>query len=171
MRFKQFLETDWDDFFKSDSKIIQRDPPQVQDIVLPLYRGFNLNTVQQENNIYILNPERSEQGMLWFTHPYIVGYNPVEYAASHGDWFLTYQLPCKKHTEKIHWSDGKTYDDIPDAIHQQTNNLENCKFHMGIELPEGWLFSYKHEKFIGCTKSLQVTRDMIQPSESALDDH
>ena len=38
---------------------------------------------------------------------------------------------------------------------------ENCRFYAGIELPEGWYFSYKVQKHIVCDTPIVVSPDMI----------
>lgn len=174
MNFKTWLENDLDDFFKlgKNHKIVKQDVPKVQNYTLELYRGFNGNfeEIKKEGDFYILNPKRSEQGMLWFTHRYISHYNPIQYAATHGDYFLTYPLKCKKHIQILHWDDGTTSETIPDDISKKSIRTENCQFYQGIELPEGWVFTYKTEKFIGCSNELRITKDMIQESKNVLED-
>ena len=142
------------------------------DYTLELYRGFDvdLNTLEREGNFYILSPKRSEQGMMWFTHRFINHYNPIQYAAGHGDLFLTYSLRCKKHIQTIRWSDGETQETTPQEILDKNIPTENCRFYSGIELPEGWVFSYKMEKFIGCSIKLKVTKDMIRKSKEVWND-
>jgi hypothetical protein len=170
LSFRQFVEDDdWDDFFKSTSTVTHREAPRIKDVILTLYRGFDPHTAKQEGDSFILSPERSEQGMLWFTHDLIGGhYNPIEYAAGHGSLFLTYPLHCKRHVETAHWSDGTESDSTPDYFHSKVEPTENCRFHMGYELPEGWVFSYKMEKFVGCTHTLRVPKSMVRPSAEML---
>jgi hypothetical protein len=146
-------------------KVVRRDLPQSEPFQLTLYRGFsgNLDEVHRDSaGRLILSPRKSEQGMIWFTHQFIRGYDPIEYAKSHGDYLLIYPLSVIRHFITIHYDDGSTYRDIPPEILERSIPTENCRFHAGIELPEGWVFSYKHEKFIGCTMELPVTEDMIQ---------
>lgn len=170
INFKQFIKEDntWDDFFSNIGKyhIVKKDQPKVISYVLELYRGFNFNwdELKKENNYYILSPKRSEQGLMWFTHKFIVHYNPIEYAANHGNYFLTYPLKCKKHIQTTTWSDGQTQETTPDEFHKLETPTENCRYYNGIELPEGWVFSYKMEKFIGCSKELKITKEMIKRS-------
>lgn len=172
MRFAKFLENDFDDFFKdlfnTPQKKVLNKKEQIVYKTLPLYRGFDadLNTIKTEGNFYILSPERAEQGMLWFTHPYIRGYNPIEYAKNHGEWFMTYHLVVKKHVEVEHYEDGSTYEGIPDYFNKLTAPTENSRYFMGIELPEGWVFSYKMEKFIGCKIKIKVRKDQVVPSDA-----
>ena len=182
MNFKKFLEDNlwddffkdikednlWDDFFKDikHSQVVKKDTSKVSDYVLELYRGFNLNLdeLKKEGNYYILSPKKSEQGLIWFTHKFIVHYNPIEYAAGHGNYFLTYPLHCKKHTQTITWSDGHTTEQTPEEFQKKEVPTSNCRFYYGIELPEGWVFSYKMEKFIGCSQEIRITKDMIRKS-------
>jgi len=169
MRFKQWLEAiDFEDMFGVDKnkprpKELRQDPPKVIPYTLTLYRGSR-HELQQEGDRLILDPNKGEQGLIWFTHQFISYYNPIQYAATHGDYFITYPLKCKKHIQRTHYDDGTHYDNIPQEIIDKTNPYENCRFYAGLELPEGWVFAYKTEKFIGCSKKLLITRDMIQKS-------
>lgn len=81
--------------------------------------------------------------------------------AGRGEFLLTYPLDCVKHIERRIYDDGSHYDGIPDEILDLTDPTTNSKFHMGIELPDGWVFSYKFEKFIGCSTELHVSKEMI----------
>ena len=47
-------------------------------------------------------------------------------------------------------------------IEAQTEPIQNCRFYAGIELPEGWYFSYKVQKYIVCSVPLMVSRDSIK---------
>jgi hypothetical protein len=150
-------------------KLVEKRPPESKTITLDLYRGFSLDLdkVKRNKGQIILSPSKSEQGMIWFTHKFVnLQTNYKEYAISHaGKWdngyLLTYPLQCTKHYQTKVYSDGSTYDYIPDNILDLTIPTENSSFHMGIELPQGWLFSYKHEKFIGCTKEIQISDNML----------
>lgn len=139
-------------------------PPIVTDYVLTLYRGFNHLPEDM-----ILRPELSEQGLIWFTHQFIVGYDAIQYAADHGQHLLTYKLPCKRHIQTTEYEDGSHYDGVPKDIAAKTTPVENCQFFMGIELPAGWVFSYKTEKFVGCSKPLRISADMITDSKTLID--
>ena len=178
--FKKYLQENnlWDDKLDAmfgnlrNSTIVSKDAPKTTNFTLTLYRGFdgNWDEIRQEGNFYILSPKKSEQGLIWFTHPYINAYNPVQYAAGHGEWFLTYPLQCRKHIQTVHWSDGSTHNDIPQEIQALTKPTENCKYYMGIELPDGWVFSYKMEKFVGSTIEIKITKDMIKASKEVLNE-
>jgi len=132
-------------------------------ITLTLYRGFNYLPKPNQNGTYTLSPENSEQESLWFTHDYIHrSIDPLEYAQSHGKYLLTYPLKAIKHYQTISYDDNnETYDIIPEEINKKTNGLENCKYYSGIELPDGWFFSYKTEKFIISTIPIIITKGMI----------
>tara|TARA_R110000751_G_scaffold132023_3_gene234443 strand:- start:231 stop:737 length:507 start_codon:yes stop_codon:yes gene_type:complete len=157
------------DFDRPKNKLVEKLPPESKTVTLMLYRGFNLDFggVKRENDKIKLSPTKSEQGMMWFSHSLVRLNTPYkEYALSHASkwdngYLLTYPLKCTKHYQTKVYSDGTTYDAIPDEILDMTNPTEDCNLHMGIELPNGWVFSYKHEKFIGCTKYLYVDSDML----------
>lgn len=168
MTFKQFLEKNLDDLFGSTkfSPVISREE-RTTPYVLTLYRGFDadLSQLEQDAGHYYLSPKRSEQGMLWFTHAFIRGYNALTYAANHGEWLLTYPLSVKRHIQINTQQNGKTFNAVPDYFEKLAEPTENSRFHAGIELPEGWIFSYKTEKFIGCSKKLRVNKEWIKPSQ------
>lgn len=147
-------------------KVLKKETNLNRNIVLDLYRGFdaNLNDIKRKGDKLILSPDKSEQGLIWFTHILIGYYDPIDYARSHGEWLLTYPLKCLKHYDRVWYDDGSIEDSIPKIILDKTDPLNNCKFHMGIELPDGWVFSYKTEKFIGCTEELLVDENMITKS-------
>lgn len=169
--FAQWLENAFEDMFgdgwKNRPKVLRRDPPQAVPYTLTLYRGFNvdLDALEREGEYLVLSPKRSEQGLIWFTHNFIRGYDPIEYVKGRGEYILTYPLKCKRHIQVIHYDDGSTVDMIPQETMDKTNPYENCPFHMGIELPKGWVFSYKMEKFVGCSNKLRITRDMLHKNE------
>ena len=145
-------------------KIIRIEEATSRSMTLELYRGFDADLddiARTEDGKFELSPARSEQGLLWFTHKMISGYDPIEYARSRGDWLLTYPLICTRHYQRYWYDDGDYYDQIPNDILTKTVPFENCRFHIGIELPDGWVFSYKTQKFIGCEKLLYVDHDMI----------
>ena len=156
----------WDLFGDDDTprwKVVERQPPTTIPYRLELYRGFdmNMNEVERRNGKLVFSPVKGEQELIWFTHKLINNYNPVEYASSRGEFLLTYQLDCVRHIERKFYDDGSYYDAIPDEILNQTNPTSDSRLHMGIELPEGWVFSYKTEKFIGCGVELLVSPEMI----------
>ncbi len=145
---------------------VRRDPPKATPVTLTLYRGMNVNLNQLQSDAsgnFILSPTKSEQGAMWFTHNLINGYNALEYVQGRGNYLLTYPLQCKRHMQTIHYADGSTHEVIPEEIKQQEQPTENCKFYSGYELPDGFLFSYKMEKFIICTRQLSVSKSMLTP--------
>lgn len=161
-----------DDFFsikdwKEKQKYKIKSPPQQKNITINLYRGFNYLPPPNPNGTYTLSPQNSEQQSLWFTHDYISrNIDPIEYAQSHGKYFLIYPLEAIKHYQTVSYKppydNESPYTIIPEEINNLTNTTENCRFYSGIELPEGWLFSYKTEKFIVSTIPIIITKDMIQ---------
>jgi hypothetical protein len=144
-------------------KVVKTQPPRTIPYHLDLYRGFDadLDSLEQRDGGLVLSPRKSEQGLIWFTHKLINGYNPIEYVTGRGEYLLTYPLDCVRHVERKIYDDGSYYDAIPQVIQDVTDPTSNCKFYMGIELPEGWIFSYKMEKFIGCGIEILVSPDMI----------
>lgn len=161
---------DFEELFGSDSprpKITGVSEPQSSKYLLELFRGFDvdLKTLKRRGGRLVLSPKRSEQKLIWFTHKLINGYDPIEYVRGRGNYLLTYPLECIKHYQTVEWSDGTTSTKIPDEILELTEPTENSRYYMGIELPKGWIFSYKYEKFIGCSIELEITEDMLQPND------
>jgi len=153
-------KTSNEDLFDMDISFpqkIKQDPPQQESIILTLYRGLDLDldNLEKSGNQYILSPHKSEQGLIWFSRDLSV-------AEGRGDWILTYPLKVIKHFERIYYDDGSVYNQIPDEINQICNPTENCRFYGGIELPEGWFFSYKNEKHIVSSIPIRITRNMLQ---------
>jgi len=147
-------------------KIIKKDEPYYDTITLTLYRGFDadLNNLKQINGQYVLSPKKSEQGVLWFSQSRNV-------ASGRGKYILEYPLEgVKKYKQKIYYDDGSTYEIIPQGILEGCRPTENCKFWAEYELPDGWLFSYKTEKHIICTKDILVSSSMIRKEEDYEDE-
>lgn len=165
--FRQFLEGSFDDLFNQveRSPVVKREE-KIVPYVLQLYRGFdaNLDSLEQDQDHYYLSPKKSEQNLIWFTHPFIRNYNAIDYAKNHGRWLLTYPLDVKKHIETNTKKDGNTFDVIPSYFYDLSKPYENSRYYVGIELPEGWVFSYKNEKFIGCSKKIKVKKQWIKHS-------
>ena len=151
------------DWFKEETErmkkvhVVSKDEPSVENVTLTLYRSFDadLNKLHKTGNSYILSPQKSEQGVIWFSQNRRV-------AEGRGKYILAYPLQCKRHVQATHYSDGRTYKAIPEEILEQTHPTENCKFFGGIELPDAWLFSYKTEKHIICTKDLLISPGMLK---------
>lgn len=152
-----------DDLFNDTRQEVSRDPPTVANVILKLYRGFDadMSKLERSGSGYVLSPRKCEQGALWFTHNLINGYDPIEYVSGRGKYILTYPLQCKKHSQTIHFDDGSTYDNTPQEILDKSEPTENCPFYAGYELPPGWFFSYKTEKFIICTVPITITSGCI----------
>jgi len=163
--FEDIFGIDDMDQWKKDHVVVSRSVPQQRNTTMELYRGFDYLAED-----YILTPEKSEQGLIWFTHNLITrSIDPIEYAASHGKYFVKYPLDVIKHYQTIQYANGDSREIIPKEIEDQTNSFENCSFYMGYELPEGWVFTYKTEKFIGCSTSIQIDPSMIQKSSDVID--
>jgi len=144
------------DMFNAPSRQeVRRDPPQQESVTLTLYHGSKWKEL---GNDLVLDPNKSEQGALWFSLQ-------TDDAKWRGPWLVTYPLKVIKHIERVYYDDGSTYDDIPKQIKNVCEPIENCRFYSGIELPEGWFFSYKVEKHIICTIPLKINRDMLQRIE------
>lgn len=140
------------------TEVVSKDAPSSKKITINLYRGFNgdLNKFQKDTQgNFIFSPRKSEQGVLWFSRS-------LDVALGRGEHLLTYPLTVTKHFQKVNLSNGSSYEDVPDEILSLSKPTENCRFYGGIELPEGWLFSYKVEKHIICTKDISVATGMIK---------
>lgn len=139
------------------------DPPTQREVELILYRGFRYLPPANEDGTYTFSPDKSEQEALWFTHSFISGgYDAENYAKAHGDYLLTYPLMVIKHYQRICYDNNEDCREItPEAIKELSDPSENCRFYAGYELPEGWFFSYKMEKFITCSVPLTVSKEMI----------
>ena len=160
---KLALANDFEDMFGdiTPRQEVKRYPPQTEYIVLTLHRGFDadLEKMERQGNDFIFRPEKCEQGVIWFSQN-------EEDAQGRGQYLMTYPLVAKRHYERVWYEDEdflgrKYYDDIPEEIREKTNPYENCRFHAGIELPEGWYFSYKVQKHIVCDTPIKVSPDMI----------
>jgi len=171
MRFKKYLENslDFDDLFGPGTGL---DRPKKKNIIstkrksepysIELYHGTD--KLYKKGDDYVLDPKYSEQGLLWFTHIYINNYDPIQYAKDHGKYMVTYPLKCIKHYDEVTYEDGSKGMKAPKDI--KPDSFKNDKFRCFyfehcLELPEGWFWTYKHEKFIGTNKSLTIKKNMI----------
>jgi hypothetical protein len=169
--FKKFLiENSFEDMFGSDyskppSKTIKVDPPKTEKIVLDLYRGFDadIDSLKKQGDKYILSPHKSEQGLIWFSQW-------LRDAKGRGEWILKYELSAIKHYQRHHKEDGSYIDITPEEIEQKSNPLENSQIYGGIELPDGWFWSYKTQKYIVASKPIEITRDMIKSDQDYEED-
>ena len=170
MNFKAWLNEDiFDDMFADTKK--RGNPVKKQRKSEPytfdLYRGFDadLDSLEKQGDKFVLSPEKSEQGMMWFTHMFINGYNPREYVAGRGQWLLTYPLQAKKHYDEVTYEDGSVRTESPDEIMSKAIPTENSRFgcfgKFCLELPQGWYFTYKMEKFIATKNKITVSPSMI----------
>lgn len=159
------LDTTKEEWEEQEKHKIISEPKQ-ESIILTLYRGFNHLPNPNPDGTYTLSPDKSEQKSLWFAHNYMnIRESPLEFAKSYGKYLLTYPLKVTKHFQIVSYDNNKEYYHLtPKEIQDKTNTLENCRFYSGIELPEGWLFSYKTEKFIVCTIPITITKDMLKVS-------
>jgi len=169
LSYRYAAPMDFEALFGPDSngerpRVVERGEPQVREQTLTLYRGFDadIGNLENINGNYVLRPEKCEQGALWFTHDLMSGYDPKEYVQGRGKYVLTYPLTVKRHYQEIVWSDGTTSNRTPDEITNLSEPTENSKYWMGIELPDGFLFSYKTEKFIISEIPINVKPEMIQ---------
>ena len=150
-----------EDYSPESRKVVKKSDPYFETMTLTLYRGFDadLNTLKKVGNNYVLSPAKSEQGVLWFSQR-------IEIAKGRGQYILEYQLEgVKQHLQKIYYADGKVTETTPQEAYDQNCPTENCKFWRGYELPDGWLFSYKTQKYIICSKEIYVSPDMIKREE------
>ena len=165
--FRSYLES-LDDVFADIGKhsVVSKKETH-KPMMLKLYRGFDadLSTLEQDDRFYYFSPKKAEQGQLWFTHQYINYYNPIEYAKNHGQWFMTYELPVIKYGQLLKWSDGSENESLPDWWHKVAENTRDGRFYAGLRLPQGWVFSYKTEKFIGCRVKIKVPKNHVVSSE------
>lgn len=158
--FKEYLkETNFSDIFGEykPSKVIKIDPPQQKDVMLDLYRGFDadIDNLEKQNDKYILSPHKGEQHAIWFSQH-------LKDAKGRGEWILKYQLKAIKHYQRVYLEDGTHYDKTPPDIEVKEDPLENSTIWNGIELPDGWLWSYKTQKYIISEKPILITKDMIK---------
>lgn len=134
---------------------------RMEDLIL--YRGMDIELEKYGNNI-ILSPLKSEQQAIWFSR------NKND-AIGRGEYILTYPLSIKHHYEIVHYDDSRTTERVPSFIEELTNPIENCKYYAGMELPDGWYWSYKVQKYIICTIPLSVSIDMFSKDLDNLEDY
>lgn len=163
MRFKEFIEKDDFDLSPQQKGEIANKQRSFEKDKLALYHGFNADP--QTFN-YKFDPNKSEQGLLWFTHPLIRGYNPYEYAANRGDYVLTYPLDVVKHFDVIKYQNGNVEREPPEDLMKLAEPTENSRYMTNfdhvIELPQGWFFTYKSEKFIGTSNEITASPQQIK---------
>lgn len=153
-------------------KIVTVGEPRQEPYLLELYRGFDVdvnNLQRRGQQHFVLSPEKSDQKLIWFTHKLINVYDPIDYVRGRGNKLLVYPLKCIRHLQDVVWSNGNKSTKTPDEILARTKSTENSRYYMGVELPEGWVFSYKHEKFIGCSIEIEITLDMLYDNGPRLD--
>ena len=153
-----------DDLFGNETKKkeVNKDAPSTKNITLQLYRGFDadLSHLEKSGQNYILSPVKCEQGLLWFSRN-------IRDAQGRGKYILEYQLQCIKHFQTIKYNDGSSYEQVPQEILDKSNPTENSNIWQGIELPDGWFWSYKTEKHIVCSKNIVVSPNMIKLDNSS----
>ncbi len=149
--------------------VISKSEPTRSPVTLTLYRGFYgplRGLTRLKTGEYVLSASRSDQGVLWFTHQLIGVYKDyIAYARQHGTHLLTYQLECWRHQQIERLADGTTRSVVPDeieALDDTPEDAEGSRFWRGYEVPAGWFFSYKIERFICCDHELAVSPRMIR---------
>lgn len=169
MNFRTYLEifafdfnmTAWRQKLKSRGNIVSKQRSSKPD-KLVLYHGFNTDP---STFGYKFDPKMSEQGMIWFTHKLIRGYNPIDYASSRGSFLLTYPLDVMTYIDHATYQDGSKEDVVPEDLEKLVVPTENCSYMMSgpkiIKLPNGWVFTYKNEKFIGTSQPIQATPNQV----------
>lgn len=146
-----------------------------------LYRGFDadLDSLEKIGENFVLSPKRSEQGMLWFTHIFANIRRWID-PAERGEWFLKYPLQgAIKHWDEVIYENGDSEKRSPDEMEDESRAMGNkrfacfTKFQDGeycIELPEGWYFTYKNERYIATTNKITVHPSMITKNRGRPED-
>ena len=150
--------------------VISRWEPTRTPVTLKLYRGFHgplRRFTRLETGEYLFDPSQNQQGVLWFTHKLIYRHSKdyIAYARQHGTHLITYPLECWRHEQIEHLADGTTRSVVPDeieALGDTPEGAEGSRFWRGYEVPAGWFFSYKIERFICCDRELAVSPRMIR---------
>ncbi|MFA5759954.1 MAG: hypothetical protein WC942_11440 [Clostridia bacterium] len=161
---EKFSDLFGDDFFnkeelikKHNRKIISKEKVS-EPITINLYRNFDadMNKLEKINGNYVLSPEKSEQGVIWFAHD--LQSNPQQYYDRGGKYLLIYPLQIQKEYYLITYENGETEkQDIYDGDY----GIENSSKWGRYILPEGFMFSYKVQKHIICNKKLIVSPEQI----------
>jgi hypothetical protein len=127
----------------------------VNTVPLTLYSGFyDLESMANDDGTYTMEPEGREQGLIWFAHS-LFGRRFMHYA-DRGDYLLKYPIEVEVYKNRTWYEDGSFEDK-----HVESEGTENSQMYGGYKLPEGFIFSYKMQKFIGSTKPLTFTKDMV----------
>lgn len=175
MNFRAYVEIFGDDFdmtawrqkLKTRGSVVSKQRSSKPD-KLVLYHGFNTDPVTFG---YKFDPKVSEQGMIWFTHKFIRGYNPIEYASSRGQYILIYPLDITTYVDNVTYQDGSKEEVAPEDLEKLVIPTENCSYLMSgpriIKLPNGWVFTYKNEKFIGTSNVIQARPDQVTNQHSS----
>jgi hypothetical protein len=170
-------QSELDDMFgpsKPRPKEISRESKSER-MTLDLLRGLDVDedSLERRGDKFVLSPAKSEQGAMWFAHRLQGYYDPEEYVAGRGSHILRYPLDVTKHYDLVAYDDGTTSEERPEDIplpEPTENQSMMCDLGRCIELPDGFKFSYKVEKWIICEKELLIdpsmlTRDMSHESE------
>ena len=160
--FYEKAQDEFDGLFGPVSEVVHIDPPKQELVVKTIYRGFDAEIDKIDktpDGKFILDPKKCEQNSLWFS-------DRRADAEGRGEFILEYQLPCVKHSQKKIRDDGSSFDVVPEEIEAQTEPTENCRFHMGVELPEGWFFSYKVQKYIICTIKIEIEQGSVSKDQT-----
>jgi len=177
--FKQYcIENNLDDMFgdgymddirekiKKRGKEVKRER-KTEPFGIELLRGFDadLNTLEKQGENFLLSPKQSEQGVMWFSHMHITHYDYRDYVKGRGEWLLTYPLQATKHYDNVTYEDGSVEARTPEELQNKAVPTEPSQWRAMwgsvVELPSGWLWSYKTEKFITTTNKITVHPSMI----------
>lgn len=146
-----------------------RKETKVMPIIVDLWRGFNgnLKDFEYDEKNYLFSPEYGEQGMLWFTSLYCsCSSDPIEYAKGNREWLTTHKINCKRHIQTNYFDDNSKNEGLPDYWDTLADPSTNCRYYLGIELPEGWVFTSKVQKFIGCKHNLLIPKTSVVPIDN-----
>lgn len=168
MKWYKIGSKDFEDMFSDNSPVAKEVSRETisEPYVLMLYRGFDFNPdkIEVRGEKYVLSPKKSEQGMMWFAHKLQnTSTSPIEYVKGRGAYILEYPLEIRKFYDLVKLDDGRERIEPPKGMDfpDPTQNQRVMCSGACYELPEGFVFSYKIEKFIGCTMDLLVDPCMI----------
>ena len=104
---------------------------------------------------YTMSPEKSEQGVVWFSHDL----NPETLPyAERGAYKLTIPLSVETYKDVITYEDGST-EEVPSNLGEDTENSRGWGKYL---LPEGFLFSYKSQKFIISENDITFSNNQVE---------
>lgn len=140
-------------------------------MTIELLRGLDVDesSLERKGDKLILSPAKSEQGVMWFAHRLQGYYDPEEYVTGRGSHVLRYPLETTKHYDLVTYDDGTTTEERPEDIpypEPTENQSMMCDWGRCLELPDGFKFSYKAEKWIICEKELLISPGMLSRDPS-----